>query len=607
MSIDFSKITGLSDRYGKVVQISDKYGGVLWRKPEHVHSFLSDWVIDLVASCTVAGEKHRVCSTCGHVEKETIPALGHSYTSTVTPATCEEGGYTTHTCKCGHSYTDSETEPNGHSWGTPYYDSGFSTGYGYACTVCGKLQSLTPPAHVHSYTYSKTVAATCETGGYEVWVCTCGATEHRNETEALDHSYNSIVTAPTCEEGGYTTHTCTRCGHSYTDSATEPNGHFWGVNGGWVTDVEATCEKGGTEKHTCVNCGKVETRNTDPLDHDWSDTTVEYGNGFAYECKRCGAYDPIEPEGCDHASAEVVDVIAPTCTEGGYTQYRCSLCGWEWEDDETEARGHNYKSVVTAPTCTAKGYTTHTCSRCNDSYTDSYTDIISHSWSGWTTTLKPTCDEDGSQYRTCSGCGKTETDPIEALSHKNTTYHSGKAATCTEDGYTGYNECDDCGKIIDGKNVIKATGHTEETVKGYAATCTTAGKTDGKKCTVCGKVTVEQKTISALGHSYSSKVTPATCTEGGYTTHTCTVCGHSYTDSETEPNGHNFVSGWQTVTEPTCTHRGSARRTCLTCGYTETREIAALGHEWGPPEYDDGSSSGQSVTCERCGATEEYY
>jgi hypothetical protein len=461
-------------------------------------------------------------------------------------------------------------------------------------------------AHIHSYT-TEVTKPTCTAAGYTTHTCQCGHSFMDTHVDALGHDYKTEVTPATCEEGGYTTHTCTRCGHSYTDTATEPNGHFWGVNGGWVTDVEATCEKGGTEKHTCVNCGKVETRNTDPLDHDWSDTTVEYGNGFAYECKRCGAYDPIEPEGCDHASAEVVDVIAPTCTEGGYTQYRCSLCGWEWEDDETEALGHNHKSVVTAPTCTAKGYTTHTCSRCNDSYTDSYTDIISHSWSGWTTTLEPTCDEDGSQYRTCSGCGKTETDPIEALNHKNTTYHSGKAATCTEDGYTGYNECKDCGKIIDGKHVIKATGHTEETVKGYAATCTTAGKTDGKKCTVCGKVTVEQKTISALGHSYSSKVTPATCTEGGYTTHTCTVCGHSYTDAQTEPNGHNFASGWQTVTEPTCTHRGSAKRICLTCGHTETSEIAALGHKWGAPDYDDGSSSGQSVTCERCGETEEYY
>lgn len=459
--------------------------------------------------------------------------------------------------------------------------------------------------------------------------------------DAHIHSYTTEVTKPTCTAAGYTTHTC-QCGLTFNDTPVEPLGHDWGepyysseFSSGYghkcqrlgcgeteelvYTDckhpasaysetviVEPTCEGKGSKTCTCDVCRQSWSEEIKPLGHDWSDTTVEYGNGFAYECKRCGAYDPIEPEGCDHASAEVVDVIAPTCTEGGYTVYKCSLCGWGWEDDETEARGHNYKSVVTAPTCTAKGYTTHTCSRCNDSYTDSYTDIISHSWSGWTTTLEPTCDEDGSQYRTCSGCGKTETDPIEALNHKNTTYHSGKAATCTEDGYTGYNECKDCGKIIDGKNVIKAKGHTEETVKGSAATCTAAGKTDGKKCSVCGKVTVEQKTISALGHSYSSKVTPATCTTGGYTTHTCTRCGHSYTDAQTEPNGHNFVEDWQTITAPTCTNRGSEKRTCLTCGHTETREVAALGHKWGPPDYDDGYSSGQSHTCERCGETEEY-
>ena len=32
-------------------------------------------------------------------------------------------------------------------------------------------------------------------------------------------------------------------------------------------------------------------------------------------------------------------------------------------------------------------------------------------------------------------------------------------------------------------------------------------------------------TISATGHTYESVVTDPTCTEAGYTTYTCTVCG----------------------------------------------------------------------------------
>ena len=34
----------------------------------------------------------------------------HKYTSTVTPPTCTEKGYTTHTCDCGKSYTDTEVK-----------------------------------------------------------------------------------------------------------------------------------------------------------------------------------------------------------------------------------------------------------------------------------------------------------------------------------------------------------------------------------------------------------------------------------------------------------------------------------------------------------------
>lgn len=45
-------------------------------------------------------------------------------------------------------------------------------------------------------------------------------------------------------------------------------------------------------------------------------------------------------------------------------------------------------------------------------------------------------------------------------------------------------------------------------------------------------------------HSYESVVTPPTCVNGGYTTHTCTLCGDEYTDSETAATGeHNYTDG----------------------------------------------------------------
>ncbi len=51
-------------------------------------------------------------------------------------------------------------------------------------------------------------------------------------------------------------------------------------------------------------------------------------------------------------------------------------------------------------------------------------------------------------------------------------------------------------------------------------------------------------------HSYEAVVTEPTCTEPGYTTHTC-ACGDSYVDEHTDPLGHDYVDG-------TCTRCGEA-------------------------------------------------
>lgn len=45
-------------------------------------------------------------------------------------------------------------------------------------------------------------------------------------------------------------------------------------------------------------------------------------------------------------------------------------------------------------------------------------------------------------------------------------------------------------------------------------------------------------------HSYQAVVTPATCTEGGYTTHTCTRCGCSYVDTITAVTAHTPGTTW---------------------------------------------------------------
>ena len=78
------------------------------------------------------------------------------------------------------------------------------------------------------------------------------------------------------------------------------------------------------------------------------------------------------------------------------------------------------------------------------------------------------------------------------------------------------------------------------------------------------------------GHSYKDTVTAPTCTEKGYTTHTCMVCGESYSDSETAAKGHTFA---QKVVEPTCDKDGKIINACTVCSAEETEKVLpATGH-----------------------------
>ena len=44
----------------------------------------------------------------------------------------------------------------------------------------------------------------------------------------------------------------------------------------------------------------------------------------------------------------------------------------------------------------------------------------------------------------------------------------------------------------------------------------------------------------ALGHDYEATVTEPTCTEGGFTTHTCTRCGDRFQDGHRDPLGYDW-------------------------------------------------------------------
>ena len=186
----------------------------------------------------------------------------------------------------------------------------------------------------------------------------------------------------------------------------------------------------------------------------------------------------------------------------------------------------------------------------------------------------PTCTEDGNiEYYTCSVCDKlfaeeeatteiTLDDTVIPASHSLVKIDRNEA-TCTEDGNIEYYTCSVCDKLFADEEatteitledtVITAKGHKLVKTDRKEATCTEDGNIEYYTCSVCNKlfadekatteITIEDTVITAKGHSYDSVVTPPTCTEAGYTTHTCANCGDSYVDSEVPATGHSYKDG----------------------------------------------------------------
>lgn len=77
-----------------------------------------------------------------------------------------------------------------------------------------------------------------------------------SSTPSHSHSYSSKTIKATCTSGGYTVHTCS-CGASYTDNYTDATGHRWPD---WKTVKKATTSSEGRKQRTCSSCGKTESK-----------------------------------------------------------------------------------------------------------------------------------------------------------------------------------------------------------------------------------------------------------------------------------------------------------------------------------------------------------
>lgn len=548
------------------------------------------------ATCTEPGKTEgAVCIRCGEVLKEavSIPALGHREVvdEAVEPG-CGKPGKTegSHCDRCGEVLVAQETIP-----ATDHVEEvipGVAPGCtatglteGVRCAHCGEIleaqQTIT--ALGHAEVTLEAVAATCKKPGLtEGKQCSrCGEIlAAQSETEKLPHTEEVLPRKePTCTTEGKTQGSrCSVCGETLVPQEILPVlGHTEQI----LPAVKPTCNTTGlTEGKKCSLCGTtlVAQELLLPLPHMPEDIP-----GYAATCTEPGLTEGMQCRVCGTIMQEQTTIPAPGHL---WTDGVCGSCGLVCSHDYTEEGGrcticgsgcaHDYLEEEAAPDCTQQGYTLYHCSLCGYEYKDNFVPALGHDW------RSATCEK----AKTCALCGATDG---EALGHN---YVSAVIApTCTEAGYTAYT-CAACGHSYT-DTPVSALGHTggasvEE--NSVAPGCTTEGSYETVvRCTVCqSELSREKHTVPAPGHSYQDTVTAPTCTQQGYTTHRCQVCGAETVDSYTPATGHRY-GDWQVTKEPDCTAEGEQRRVCENCVAYEAEAIPALDHDW------------EGDTCSRCG------
>ena len=254
--------------------------------------------------------------------------------------------------------------------------------------------------------------------------------------------------------------------------------------------------------------------------------------------------------------------------DGTWQGYKTGL----WHGDHIA----QFADTVVAPTCTEQGYTHHACTVKGCTYApvdDTYVAATDHTWVK-TQTNPPACTEQGTVFYKCSACGATRTEKIAALGHDLSRCDLVPDATCTQPG-RAVGTCARCGVKID--EVIPAKGHdySYKSASSTEPTCTESGHYQGT-CPRCGKD--YNDTIPALGHDWGEWVVTQepTYTTTGYRYHICARCNTRVGEDIPKLHEHAWNAGVVTQ-KPTATEPGVKTFTCTICGATKTESIPATG------------------------------
>ena len=305
------------------------------------------------ATCTQDEQIVYECSVCHRIKTEVgEKKKGHDY-EVVSPkvdATCETPGKTEEKrCKnCGDTIGGDVIPALKHDYSilVSKKQEATCTADGkeavYKCSKCGKLtggEVIKATGHKFTVLVSKEQEATCTTDGKKaVYKCeNCDETNGGAVIPALGHNYqyfeaeNKIV--------------CSRChdekkvGTSYT----VPSGYTL------VETVPPKCTEIGYTLYKNSEGKEFYNDIKSPTGHQYGEATVHPATCTEDEysvriCSVCNHKDVVTKEGTKLGHSYIKNVVAPTCTEQGYTIYKCKNCGDTYKDDYVKAKGHDFSN-----------------------------------------------------------------------------------------------------------------------------------------------------------------------------------------------------------------------------------------------------------------------
>ena len=501
------------------------------------------------ATCTERAVYYEncICGVNNGVKFEYGEPLGHDYVHhDGKPATCTEKGWVPYdTCKrCDYSsYAELDIIPH------VYESVKFTWADDFTCTAEARCHCGASFPVECVVTSEITKEPLCTIPGermYTVAADYVGGTETSFKKEtipATGHNYNTPIFNWT-ESNICTVEMKCRCGETVPAEMCRVTHE---------TTLTPTCSREGVETYTAkVTHGgesyqDIHESKIAKLPHTEDAPVVK--NVVDPDCENPGRKDLVVC--CARCGLEldrttvVIDALGhdlkhhpamePDCTRPGWGEYdTCNRCSYTTYV-EIPAKGHVEVSAVTEPTCVNEGFTTYTCSVCNNVRFDNYVPELGHefdapayTWSNDHKTAVATvkCSRCGDNYFNCTVSETITQEP-----------------NCVDTGikiYTAAVSINNQLYMDTQYDFVPAKGHSmEKTVT--PATCTRGGYTTNT-CSVCGATKVTDL-VAMTGHKYTDKVTAATCTDQGYTTHTCANCGDTYKDSYTNALGHNYKNG----------------------------------------------------------------